>query len=180
MNSSSPAWDVDLDVGPSRLCLGLTVVLHGAALAALAGSALPARGLGLAAVVVLAAAALAWRAESGVAARLRLVGEEWWLETRGRHGMVRQRRGRAWRWLVVLELEGEWQGRRWREKVVVWPDSVDGDAFRRLRVWLRLAPRLRKQEPGPAAAGANAAGAAAPAAASAAKDSARRAGALRG
>lgn len=152
MTSSSPAWDVDLDVGPSRLFRGLTAALHGAALLALASSGLPQGALAVALPAVLAAAILAWRAEGRVSARLRLVGEEWWLETGGRRGMLRQRRGRAWRWLVLLELEGEWQGRRWREKVVVWPDSVTGDAFRRLRVWLRLAPRRKTAGEAPAPA----------------------------
>jgi hypothetical protein len=96
------------------------------------------------------AGVLAWRAEGEANARLRLVGEEWWLETGGRRGMLRQRRARAWRWLVVLELEGQWQGRRWRQKVVVWPDSVSADAFRRLRVWLRLARRRGEERPAPA------------------------------
>lgn len=171
MASFSPAWDVDLDVGPSRLCRLLTAALHGAALLALATSGLPRWAMAVTAVAVLVAAALAWRAEDAVAYRLRLVGEEWWLETGGRRGMVRQRGGRVWRWLVVLELEGEWLGRRWREKVVVWPDSVNADAFRRLRVWLRLAPRHQKDEPVPAPARK-----ASPApAASAAKDRPQRA-----
>lgn len=145
MSSSSPTWDVDLVLGPSRFFLGLCAALHGAALLALAQSDLPA---GLApglAFLVLVAAALALRAELARAARLRAVGEEWWLESGGRRGMVRLRRGRAWRWLVVMDLEGEWQGRRWRERVVAWPDAVMPDAFRRLRVQVRCAPQRREK-----------------------------------
>jgi hypothetical protein len=145
--SSSPGWDVDLVVSPSRLHRCLTAALHGAALLALADSALPGWGLALAGGTVAAAGVLAWRAEGRVAARLRLVGAEWWFEGGGRRGMLRQRRARAWRWLVVLDLEGKWQGRRWRQRVVVWPDSVSVDAFRRLRVWLRMAPRRGEERP---------------------------------
>lgn len=174
MSSFSPAWDVDLVVGPSRISRLLTAALHGAALPALAASALPAWGLLLAGGAVVASGLLAWREEGRVAARLRRVGEEWWFEGRGRRGMLRQRRARAWRWLVVMELEGRWQGRRWRQKVVVWPDSVSADAFRRLRVWLRMAPRRGEERQDSAQVrGAPPAGADAPrsvGAASAAKD----------
>lgn len=159
MSSSSPAWDVELLLGPSRFCLGLTAALHGAALLALASSRLPA---GLApglAVAVLVAAWLALRAELRRDARLRAVGEEWWLESGDRRGMVKLRRGRAWRWLVVMDLEGEWQGRRWRERIVAWPDAVSPDAFRRLRVLVRCAPR-RAEESAAARASASSAPAA--------------------
>lgn len=149
MSSSSPIWDVELSLGPSRFCLGLIVTLHGAALLALACSHLPPGLVPLLALAVVAAAWLAFRAERARDARLRAVGEEWWLETGGRHAMVRLRRGRAWRWLVVMDLEGEWMGRRWRERIVAWPDAVSPDAFRRLRVRVRCAPR-RGEEKAPA------------------------------
>lgn len=163
MSSSSPIWDVELVLGPSRFCLGLIVALHGAALLALACSHLPSGLAPLLALGVVAAAWLAFRAERARDLRLRAVGEEWWLETGGRRAMVRLRRGRAWRWLVVMDLEGEWRGRRWRERIVAWPDAVSPDAFRRLRVRVRCAPRraeekvLARRPPTPQATAATAA-----------------------
>lgn len=163
MSSSSPIWDVELSLGPSRFCLGLIVTLHGAALLALARSHLPAGLAPLLALAVVVAAWRAFRAERARDARLRAVGEEWWLETGGRRAMVRLRRGRAWRWLVVMDLEGEWRGRRWRERIVAWPDAVSPDAFRRLRVRVRCAPRraeekvLARRPPTPQATAATAA-----------------------
>lgn len=162
MSSSSPIWDVELVLGPSRFCLGLSAALHGAALLALACSHLSSGLAPLLALGVVAAAWLAFRAERARDLRLRAVGEEWWLETGGRRAMVKLRRGRAWRWLVVMDLEGEWRGRRWRERIVAWPDAVSPDAFRRLRVRVRCAPRraeekaLARRPPTPQATAASA------------------------
>lgn len=142
MRSSSPAWAVDLAVVPSRLARGISLFLHLLALVAVtATGGLPLSLRLVVAAGVVLAAALAWRAEGARVLRLREVGEEWWLERGARRGMMRLRNAHAWRWLVVLELAGEWQGRRWRERVVVWPDAVPPDAFRRLRVRLLCGPR---------------------------------------
>lgn len=151
MNSSSPAWRVDLGTTPSRFFLRLSLALHGAALFALfqtgAGWALR-LALG---VVIIAAAALAWRAERRRTVILREAGEEWWLDNGRRRGMVRLRRSSVWRYLVVMEFAGDPEGRRWRERVVVWPDAVAPDDFRRLRVRLRCGPRPRPPVAAPSA-----------------------------
>lgn len=158
MTSFSPVWAADLHLQPSRLRRGLGLGLHGLALLALlqAGGLPWLLRLALT-LAVLAAAALDWLGEGGrlpgnsrlhrytlwakPSLRLREVGEEWWLDTGVRRGMVTLRNGRAWRWLVVMEFAGEWQGQRWRQRVVVWPDAVAADDFRRLRVRLRCGPR---------------------------------------
>lgn len=138
MASSSPAWVVDLATRPSRFFQSLVLLLHGLALLALLQAAgLPAPVRLLLAAVVAGMAAAQLRHERRQALRLREAGEEWWLERPGRRGMARLVRARTWRWLVVMELAGEWQGRRWREPIVVWADAVAPDDFRRLRVRLR-------------------------------------------
>lgn len=141
MSSFSPAWAVDLDTRPSRVHRRLILLLHllaGLAVLQAGGLAWLLRGPLLLAIA--AAGAIAWREAGTGELRLREAGEEWWLDTGARRGMVQLRRGRAWRWLVVMEFRGEWQGRPWREHVVVWPDAVPVDDFRRLRVRLRCAP----------------------------------------
>lgn len=141
MDSFSPAWRVDLGTSPSRFFIRLSLVLHGAALLALGQTGLDwslrlALGLGIG-----VAATLAWRAERQRSVILREAGEEWWLDNGCRRGMVRLRRSSVWRYLVVMEFAGDPEGRRWRERVVVWPDSVAPDDFRRLRVRLRCGTR---------------------------------------
>jgi hypothetical protein len=55
------------------------------------------------------------------------------------------REGLVWAWLVVLSLESALPGkarlstRRW---IVLAPDSLDPEALRQLRVWLRARPTL--------------------------------------
>ncbi len=48
--------------------------------------------------------------------------------------------------LVVLGLE---QAQRGCQRIVLMPDSVDGDGFRRLRVWLRWRRELAEDPPKP-------------------------------
>lgn len=141
MTLSSTAWVVELATRPSRFQQGLTLLLHSLALLALlraGGLPWPPR-LALALLVALAAV-LAVRAERRRREYLREAGEEWWLESRGRSGMVRLVRARTWRYLVVVDFAGEGQGRRRRERLVIWPDAVAPDDFRRLRVRLRCGP----------------------------------------
>lgn len=141
MTLSSTAWAVELATRPSRFQQGLTLLLHSLALLALlqsGGVPWPLR-LVVGALVVLAAV-LSLRAERRRREYLREAGEEWWLECNGRSGMMRLVRARTWRYLVVAEFAGEWQGRRRREHLVIWPDAVAPDDFRRLRVRLRCGP----------------------------------------
>ncbi|HEX4870106.1 MAG TPA: protein YgfX [Moraxellaceae bacterium] len=164
MSSFSTAWAVDLDTVPSRFHRHLILVAHllaGLALLQAGGLAWPWRVLLALAVALVAVPG--WRAAGRARWRLREVGEEWWLDSGARQGMVRLRRARVWRWLVVMEFRGEWQGRSWRERVVVWPDAVAPDDFRRLRVRLRCAPQAPREGATRRRAGAPAAPAAGPA-----------------
>lgn len=168
MASSSPAWAVELATRPSRFHQGLILVLHALALLALLqAGGLPAWLRLAVATAVLASAWLAWRGERGRGDILREVGEQWWLEGGDHRGMATLVRARAWRYLVVMDFAGEWQGRRWRRQLVIWPDAVAPDDFRRLRVRLRCgavpgrpaigpsrtAARQRKARAGAAVAG---------------------------
>lgn len=148
MTLSSTAWVVELATRPSRFHQGLTLALHALALLALqrAGGLPWALRLALAGGVLLSAW-LALRAERRRGEFLREAGEEWWLERGGRAGMVRLTRARTWRYLLVVEFAGEWQGRRWREHLVIWPDAVAPDDFRRLRVRLRCGPLPGRPDP---------------------------------
>lgn len=60
---------------------------------------------------------------------------QWWLNTNDKRTAVFLYRATIWRWLVVMNFKRD-QG--WgRYALVLWPDSVDDDNFRRLRVHLR-------------------------------------------
>lgn len=142
-------WRVDLCLNPSRFFLGLTTALHLAALMALLEAdiawwwRLPLGGWVLASVVS------SWRAacaEAGVVVREQ-VGR-WWVETPRHAGAAELVGCQVWRYLVVMRFRGrDAEGRVWRCRVVVWPDSVSADAFRRLRVRLRYG-LLRQQKEG--------------------------------
>lgn len=143
MSSSSPAWRVELRPRPSRFLLGVLAVLHGAAaLAVLVADLLPFLKAVLL-IVVLVLLAGAWRRERAantlwVAER----DEDWWLRAGARRGRAQLVGRRVWRYLVVLDFRCEGGGRRWRQRVVVLPDAVPPDTFRRLRIRLRHGRRL--------------------------------------
>lgn len=142
-------WRVDLCLNTSRFFLGLTTALHLAVLMALLETdvawwwRLPLGGL------VLASALGSWRAactEAGVVV-CEQVGR-WWVETPQHAGAAELTGCQVWRYLVVMRFRGrDAEGRTWRRRVVVWPDAVSADAFRRLRVRLRYG-LLRQQKEG--------------------------------
>lgn len=74
--------------------------------------------------------------------RLTERGTDWWLETAGQCAGVELQQARSWRYLVVMDFRGSVQGPDgrqsvWRPRVVILPDAVTADEFRRLRVSLR-------------------------------------------
>lgn len=140
------AWRPRLERRRSRCAGGLALALFLLALCALAVAALDTP---MTALAVLAWALLAvrewrhWRQGEEV----RVVEErrsDWWLVFRdGRAGGMRLQQAMVWRWLVVLDFERPEGGRPdlpRRQRVVFWPDSVDAEDFRRLRVRLALGP----------------------------------------
>mgnify|MGYP001627346626 CR=1 FL=1 len=69
---------------------------------------------------------------------------DWWLAfADGREGGMRLAHAMVWRWLLVLDFvrpEAAAPGLPRRQRVVLLPDSLPADDFRRLRVRLALGP----------------------------------------
>lgn len=138
MDSSSRVWRTDLRLSPSRFLLILTLLLHGAAAAAVLLSGLPLLLKTCLLPGVLLLAALSCRDGGRRAATvLRERSTDWWLEAEGHAAPVELVQARVWRYLVVMDFRGERQGRAWRQRLVILPDTVSTDDFRRLRVSLR-------------------------------------------
>lgn len=134
---------LSISLGPSRLLLVLLATMHGVAAGGLwlvPGPLWPKAllGLSLAASLVFHGARDAWRllGRSAVALRLR---SDCKCEIGNRLGGWQEARllGSSFvsPYLTVLNLRPE--GRRFARHVVILPDAVDADAFRRLRVLLR-------------------------------------------
>jgi hypothetical protein len=142
LNSSSPVWRVELRLRPSRILLSLSLGLHLAAAVALWRS-----GLGL--FLQLAGTALvlillwcSWRQEQRRAGFV--VREEegaWGLQAGHWQGRAELLRSQVWRYLVVMDFRVVDEGRSRRQRVVVLPDAVSADVFRRLRVRLSYGRR---------------------------------------
>ncbi|MDP2227692.1 MAG: hypothetical protein Q8J78_09485 [Moraxellaceae bacterium] len=83
-----------------------------------------------------------WRAGSSVIAFQERAGD-WWLQWRdGCAGAMRLERAMAWRYLVVMDFsrsEGLGELPR-RQRIVLFPDSLPADDFRRVRVRLLKGP----------------------------------------
>lgn len=117
---------------------------HLAALVALWQSAIAIGWQLLGSCLLLLLAWLAWRAANQHSP---LVVKEqigrWWLEMPQKQGAAELTAYRVWRYLVVMDFRG-WDdaGRKWQTRIVVWPDSVSSETFRRLRVRLRYGIHL--------------------------------------
>lgn len=137
MDSFAHGWRVDLQLSPSRFLLCLIPALHLLAALAVLRANLPwiFQGLLLAAIIVLGFSS--WRKERGRSLILREQSLGWWLESEVRQGSAELRRSQVWRYLVVMDFRGQDEKGVWRQRVVVLPDAVSPDTFRRLRVRLR-------------------------------------------
>lgn len=136
MSSSSPVWRVDLRLRPSRIAFFLLGFLHLAAALAVLRAGLPFwLQLLLAGIVLLAAHE--YRREQRQALILSEQGMGWWLETAVRSGHAELISSQVWRYLVVMDFHARDEKGTWRQRVVVLPDAVTPDVFRRLRVRLR-------------------------------------------
>lgn len=126
-------------LAPSRRLLYALCVLHLAALAGLAATALPPALMLALATLLLASLAWHWCAHGALVrrggTRLELRGEAWWLHGDGAPQPVRLRADSAvLPFLVVLRVQ---QARRVRSLLVLG-DSLPRGELRRLRVLLRL------------------------------------------
>ncbi len=138
MNSFSNVWHVDLRLSPSRLFCIISLMLHVAAAVAVLQTELAWPWRLLLWCVVLLSAGLSLRRErSRHDVRVSEQIGRWWLATPEREGPAELQGFRVWRYLVVMDFLCRDAGGGRRERVVVWPDAVPADAFRRLRVRLR-------------------------------------------
>lgn len=137
MSSFSPVWRVDLRLRPSRIAFFLLGFLHLAAVLSVLRAGLPLwlQLFLLAGIVLLAVHE--YRREQRQDLILREQGTDWWLETESRVGHAELVSSQVWRYLVVMDFRAQDEKGTWRRRVVVLPDAVTPDVFRRLRVRLR-------------------------------------------
>ena len=124
----SPVLAVVLTIGHGLGLLALAISLDGFSFA------LTAAGVMLSAIRTIGEALQRWP-DSPLELELRDGGRGAWLDRRGcRHETSVAAGGYVSRWLIIVALKGA----GWRRKWIVLPlDAADGDARRRLRVWLR-------------------------------------------
>ncbi|MGH8492271.1 MAG: protein YgfX [Moraxellaceae bacterium] len=137
MSSFSPVWRIDLKLRPSRISQGILLLLHLAAALAVLQAGLSLRLQILLWLVITLLAVLGLRQEQRRQYIVREQGSDWWLETAARMGHAELVSSQVWRFLVVMDFRAQDERGIWRQRVVVLPDAVVPDAFRRLRVRLR-------------------------------------------
>lgn len=148
MNSYSPVWRVDLQLRPSRSFLALAYLLHAGALLAAIQSGLGPAGKIFLALCLMISLVLSWRhekARAGIVVKER--GQEWWLGISGSEMPAELLGRQVWRYLVVMDFQCFDGKRRRRQRIVVLPDAVPADVFRRLQVRLRYGRALRRAQP---------------------------------
>ncbi|MDI1301037.1 MAG: hypothetical protein PSX71_03965 [bacterium] len=144
MSSSLHVWRVDLRLQASRILLTLILVLHLAALAALVQTGFPWYGCLPVVCLLLLSCLLSLRPEKNAGTvTLHEQAGDWWLETPQQQVKASLQHSQVWRYLVVMDFLCRHESRCWRQRVVVFPDSVPADDFRRLRVRLRYGPRVQ-------------------------------------
>lgn len=146
MSSYDNVWRLDLRLKPSRMAQALQLLLHGAAVGAVLAAALSWWWQLLLVFAIVLALAWQWRCERQQVLHLREQGLDWWLETRTASGPVRLCRLRVWRYLVIMDFQGR-EASGWRQRVVIFPDMLSADEFRRLRVRLRYGRPMPAKTP---------------------------------
>lgn len=143
MSSSVSVWRPVLEPRPSRIQRIILIVFYLLALVALLQAVLPFEWQ-MAAVLAWLALFLceltSWRYPLSVVLLHERIGDWWLADAEGNSSRVSLHRSMVWRYLVVLDfriLEGEGPC---RQRVVLFPDSVTADEFRRLRVRLLQGP----------------------------------------
>lgn len=145
MSSSLHVWRVELRLKPSRFFLLLILALHGTAMAALMQTDLSWYWrLPLIFLLLLSAVLRLRQEKSRAGLMLREQATSWWLETPQQAAQASLQHAQVWRYLVVMDFLCRHESRHWRRRVVIFPDSVSADGFRRLRVRLRYGPQTRE------------------------------------
>lgn len=141
-------WRIDFSLAPSRIFALIVIAVHGLALLAVALTAVSTAWQVLLCLAIGLSAVWVYQGEKASAHTL--VREQigrWWLE-QGAHAGAGELLGyHVWRYLVVMRFRS-WSatGKTRYIRVVVWPDAVPADTFRRLRVRLRYGSPLRDNE----------------------------------
>lgn len=147
MNSSLRVWRVDIYLKPSRIFLFLILALHLAAIVALMQTGLPWYWRLPIFFLLLLNGVVSWRQEKRVGHLLvRVQSTNWWLETPQQQAQASLQHAQVWRHLVVMDFLCRHDHKRWRQRVVVFPDSLSADSFRRLRVRLRYGPQVQESD----------------------------------
>jgi len=140
---SVPVWRPVLEPRPSRIQRIILIIFYALALVAAMQAVLPFQWQ-IAVVLIWLGLFLyelsSWRLPLSITLFHERIGD-WWLEdAEGNAARGKLRRAMVWRYLVVMDfhiLEGAAPRRR---RVVLFPDSVAADDFRRLRVRLLQGP----------------------------------------
>lgn len=143
MSLSASVWRPVLEPRPSRIQRIIQTLFYVLALVAVLQAAMPFEWQ-VAAVLLWLGLLLyevnSWRKPLSVVLLHERIGDWWLADAEGNTSRAGLRRSMVWRYLVVLDfrtLEGA--GPRFR-RVVLFPDSVLPDEFRRLRVRLLQGP----------------------------------------
>lgn len=143
MNSSASVWRPVLEPRPSRIHRIILIFFYVLAQVAVLQAAMPFVWQVAAALLWLALVLLelmSWRQPLSVVLLHERIGDWWLADARGKTWRASLQRSMVWRYLVVLDfrsLDGVSPRRR---RVVLFPDSVLPDEFRRLRVRLLQGP----------------------------------------
>ena len=143
MNSSASVWRPVLEPRPSRIHRIILIFFYVLALVAVLQAVMP-FAWQMAAVLVWLGLVLfelmSWRQPLSVVLLHERIGDWWLADAGGKTWRASLQRSMVWRYLVVLDfrsLDGVSPRRR---RVVLFPDSVLPDEFRRLRVRLLQGP----------------------------------------
>lgn len=143
MNSSASVWRPVLEPRPSRIQRIILILFYILALVAVFQAVMPFEWQ-VAAVSawfgIFLYELMSWRHPLPVVLLHERIGDWWLADAECNSSRVSLHRSMVWRYLVVLDfhtLEGAGPRRR---RVVLFPDSVTADDFRRLRVRLLQGP----------------------------------------
>lgn len=135
---------------PSRRLRQVLAVLHGLALAGLLLAALPAWGRAVGAAAIVFSYWRVRRPQAALTLRCQADGSLTIGQGDAWQAVALQPGSLVWPWCCVLRLRGD----DFRRVLTVLPDSLDGETFRRLRVWLRwragVTPKPGRNGPHPA------------------------------
>lgn len=143
MSLSASVWRPVLEPRPSRIQGIILIGFYGLALVAVLQAVLPlawqvavvAIWLGL-----LLYELISWRHPLPVVLLHERIGDWWMADAKGNTCRASLRRSMVWRYLVVLDFQALDGARPRYQRVVLFPDSVPPDDFRRLRVRLLQGP----------------------------------------